>query len=102
MKNLAVRSLLSQLPEFYRSDLQEIFDEINDASSPEAKLFKSLDNLEALISHNEADISTWLPREYAENLTYGQENCEWSDWTSALKNKIRQDSIEKINASKGN
>ena len=52
--------------------------------------------IEALISHNEADISTWLPREYEENLTYGQKNSEWSDWTRELREVIKQDSIEKI------
>lgn len=62
----------------------------------EAKLYKSLDNIEALISHNEADISTWLPIEYEENLTYGQKNSEWSDWTKELREVIKQDSIKKI------
>ena len=66
-------------------------------STDVAKLFKFLDNMEALISHNESDISTWLPIEYKENLTYGQENSEWSAWTKHLKEEIRQDSIDKIN-----
>ena len=64
--------------------------------TPEAKLFKALDNLEAVISHNEAPISTWIPLEYEENLTYGQKNCEWSDWTRALREEIKKDTIEKI------
>ena len=42
----------------------------------EAKLYKALDKLEALIQHNEADISTWLPLEYDLQMTYGQEECE--------------------------
>lgn len=62
----------------------------------EAKLYKSLDNIEALISHNEANISTWLPGEYELNLTYGQKNSEWSDWTRELREVVKQDSIEKI------
>lgn len=75
---------------------------MNARETPEAKLFKSLDNLEALGSHNEADISTWLPREYEENLTYGQKKCEWSDWVKVLKAEIKKDSIEKIEAEAGN
>ena len=67
----AVVKLLSELPADFRNELQALFDEMNMRETPEAKLFKSLDNLEALVSHNEADISTWLPREYEENLTYG-------------------------------
>ena len=66
-------------------------------STDVAKLFKFLDNMEALISHNESDISTWLPIEYKENLTYGQENSEWSAWTKHLMEEIKQDSIDKIN-----
>ena len=54
------------------------------------------------IGDNEADISTWLPREYEENLTYGQQNCEWSDWVKVLKAEIKKDSIEKIEAEAGN
>ena len=74
-----------------------LFEEMKQMNSAEAKLFKSLDNLEALISHNEADISTWLPKEYEINLTYGNKNCEWSYWTQQLREYIKQDSIDKIN-----
>ena len=42
-----------------------------DESTDEAKVYKSLDKLEALISHNESDITTWLPLEYSLQLSYG-------------------------------
>ena len=92
----AVEKLLSELPTNFRHELQALFDEMNARETQEAKLFKSLDNLEALISHNEADLSTWLPREYEENLTYGQKNCEWSQWTKGLRGEIKTESIKKI------
>lgn len=95
-ENSAVVKLLSGLPDDFRNELQKLFDEMNARETSEAKLFKSLDNLEALISHNEADISTWLPREYEENLTYGQKNCEWSEWTKDLRNEIKNESVDKI------
>ena len=101
-EDVAVTKLLSVLPADIQTELQSLFDEMNARETPEAKLFKSLDNLEALISHNEADISTWLPREYEENLTYGQQNCEWSDWVKVLKSEIKKDSIEKIEAEASN
>ena len=94
----AVIRLLSDLTDAFRVELQALFEEMNARQTPEAKLYKSLDNLEGLISHNEADISTWLPREYEENLTYGQKNCEWSKWTKELRDVIKKDSIEKIKA----
>ncbi len=95
-EDMAVITLLSDLPADFQAELQSLFDEMNARETPEAKLCKALDNLETLISHNEADISTWLPREYEENLTYGQQNCEWSEWTKKLKAEIKEDSIKKI------
>ena len=92
----AVKNLLSNLPNEICAELSALFDEMNARETPEAKLFKSLDNLEALISHNEADISTWIPLEYEENLVYGQKNCEWSPWTRELREELRKDSLKKI------
>lgn len=93
----AVAGLLAELPPEFCAELQALFDEMNARETAEAKLFKSLDNLEALVSHNEADISTWLPNEYEDNLTYGQKNCEWSPWTKQLCDQIREDTVDKIN-----
>ena len=96
----AVKTLISSLPDEYSSEFSSIFDEIKQLKTDEAKLFKTLDNMEALISHNEADISSWLPLEYEENLVYGQKNSEWSSWTKQLRELIYQDSIKKINSIK--
>lgn len=95
-EKLAVRELLSRLPEGMERELVELFDEMDELKTPEAKLFKALDNMEAVVSHNEADLSTWLPLEYDENLVYGAENCEWSEWTRGLRAELRKDSVEKL------
>jgi putative hydrolase of HD superfamily len=96
----AVQSILSMLPDDYKTELSGLFSEMNELKTDEAKLFKALDNLEAVLSHNEADISTWLPREYEENLTYGEQNCEWSQWTKTLREELKKDSQRKIEESK--
>ena len=96
----AVQSILKTLPEHYKNELSELFSEMSELKTDEAKLFKALDNLEAIISHNEADISTWLPREYEENLTYGTQNCEWSQWTKRLREQLKKDSQRKIEENK--
>ena len=96
----AVKDLLSDLPEQMRDEFSVLFDEMNTLQTPEAKLFKSLDNLEAVVSHNEADISTWIPLEYEENLRYGQKNCEWSVWTRELRAELKNDSLKKIEENK--
>ena len=93
---VAINSILSELPDAERNEISLLFDEMRKRSTPEAKLYKALDNMEALISHNEADISTWLPREYKDNLVYGKENAAWSEWTRTLHKEIIKDSIKKI------
>ena len=92
----AIESLLTLLPTYTKEELSALFEEMGSLKTDEAKLYKSLDNIEALISHNEADISTWISREYEENLTYGQKNSEWSFWTKELRKEVKQDSIDKI------
>lgn len=69
---------------------------MNARETTEAKIYKALDNLEAVIQHNEADISTWLPLEYDLQMTYGVDKASFSPYLSALREMVRQDSIEKI------
>lgn len=92
----AIKNLFSTLPDDICTEFSTLFDEMNALATPEAKLFKSLDNLEAVVSHNEANLSTWIPLEYEENLVYGQKNCEWSEWTRELREELRKDSVKKI------
>ena len=93
----AIDKLLALLPDRERKELSELFEEMRALNTSEAKLYKALDNMEAVISHNEADLSTWIPLEYTENLVYGQENSQWSEWTKALREELKADSIKKIN-----
>jgi len=92
----AIEDLMSLLPIETNRALSLLFEEMKLLRTDESKLYKALDNIEAVISHNEADISTWLPREYDENLTYGCENSEWSEWTKVLREEVKKDSINKI------
>lgn len=96
----AVGYLLSKLSENTACELRALFDEMNALESEESKLYKALDNLEAIVSHNEADISMWIEMEYEENLVYGKENCEWSQYTKDLREILRLQSIKKIEEAK--
>ena len=51
----------------------------------EAKLYKALDNLEAVIQHDESDIASWLPLEYELQLTYGRDKVAFSPYLQGLK-----------------
>lgn len=92
----AIETLITPLPFVLKEEMLSLFAEMKAMDTDEAKLYKSLDNIEAVISHNEADISTWISREYQENLIYGSENCNWSEWIRRLREEVKQDSIKKI------
>ena len=66
-------------PEPQRSEWRGLLEEMNAQRTTEARLYKALDRLEAVVSHNESDIGTWLPLEYDLQLTYGKENVAFSD-----------------------
>ena len=92
----AVSGFVNQLPEYWKKQLGEMYSEMNELKTPEAKLYKALDKLEAVIQHNEADISTWLPLEYDLQLTYGTEECSFNEYINSLRNEVRLVSEKKI------
>lgn len=96
----AVTSVLEELPEPYRTETEELFREMEELRTPEAKLYKALDKLEALIQHNEADLATWLPLERNLQMTYGTEECSFHDYIQRLRDTVREDSRRKLEAGK--
>ncbi len=74
--------------EAQREEWKALLAEMDALETVEAKIYKALDKLEAVISHNESDISTWLPLEYDLQLTYGRENVQFSEYLKALKADI--------------
>ena len=92
--------LLDTLPEPYRRDLKELFAEMEALETLEAKIYKALDKLEALIQHNEADLSTWIPLEYDLQMTYGNKECSFSEYMKELRDTIREDSKKKVRQEK--
>ena len=92
----ATEKILSMLSSPVKEEFSALFDEMEAMETPEAKLFKALDNLEAVVSHNEADISSWIEMEYTENLRYGKETAAFSEYTAKLREVLTEDGIEKI------
>lgn len=84
------------LPEPFASEMEALYAEMEERETLEARIYKALDNLEALISHNESDISTWLPLEYDLQMTYGNDKVEFSEYLTRLRDQVREDSKEKI------
>lgn len=90
------------LPEPYASEMAELYAEMDQLQTTESKIYKALDNMEAVIQHNESDISTWSDNEFELNLTYGNDKVEFSPFLKKFREAIRQETLQKIdNASKG-
>ena len=98
----AVALLLSKLPEPQRGELKELFEEMQAQKTREARAYKALDKLEAVIQHNESDIQTWIPLEYTLNLDYGAENAAEFPFLQALRELMREDTQHKIQQAEEN
>lgn len=91
---------IKTFPVFQKQQFSELLAEMEALETKEARLYKALDKLEAVIQHNESDISTWLPLEYDLQLTYGCENVEFSPYLKNLKAHIDNWTEEKIESGK--
>ena len=91
---------VQSLPEPVSSEMRALYAEMNAQETKEAKVYKSLDKLEAVIQHNESPISTWAPNEYELNKTYAFDTVAFSDWLTALRKEILNDTLQKIEEGK--
>ena len=86
------------LPQPYCRDMAALYAEMDALETPEAKLYKALDKLEAVIQHNESDIRSWEPLEYDLNRTYAYDAVAFSPYLTKLREAVREDTEEKIKA----
>ena len=84
------------LPEELSGEIANLYKEMDAQETKEAKLYKSLDKLEALIQHNESPIDTWSENEYELNKTYAFDTVSFSEWLTDLRKVILEDTLEKI------
>ena len=87
-ERLAYDTWVRSLPGQTRDEFVELLAEMEALESLEAKIYKALDKLEAVIQHNESDIGSWLPLEYDLQLRYGAENVTFSPYMQELKAEI--------------
>ena len=87
---------VKSLPEPYAAEMLALYDEMVKRETVEAKIYKAIDNLEAVIQHNRSDLSTWIPLEYELNKTYANDKVAFSEYLTTLREEIRKDTIEKI------
>ena len=87
---------VSGLPEPYASEMAALYQEMAERKTLEGKIYKAIDSMEALIQHNESDLSTWTPNEYELNRTYAFDRVTFSEYTMGLRELILEDTEKKI------
>ena len=97
-EDTALFSWVASLPAPYNMELAALYTEMGALQTDEAKLYKALDKLEAVIQHNESDIRSWEPLEYDLNRTYAYDAVAFSPYLTKLREAIREDTEEKIKA----
>lgn len=95
------RRWVDSFPEPQRQEWTGLLSEMEALETREARLYKALDKIEAVISHNESDIGTWLPLEYDLQLTYGQENMAFSEYMTSLRALVDEWTREKTEKEAG-
>lgn len=92
----AIDSLLHILPEPLYKELASLFAEMNALETKEARIYKALDKLEAVIQHNESDIKTWLPLEYELQQTYAAESVKGFSFLEKMQDASVAETLRKI------
>ena len=87
---------VKSLPESTRDEMMVLYKEMEERQTLEAKIYKALDSLEALIQHNFSDISTWSENEFDLNLKYADDRVQFSEYLSNLREELRKDTIKKM------
>ena len=91
-----LHSWVRTLPENYANEMIALYEEMAERKTIEAKIYKAIDSLEALIQHNISDLSTWIPKEYELNKTYADDKVVFSEYLKGLREEIRNDTLKKI------
>ena len=95
-EDILLDNWVSTLPPEISADMASLYAEMNEQKTPESRIFKALDKLEALVQHNESPLDTWSENEYELNKTYAFDTVAFSDWLTELRNEVLADTIEKI------
>ena len=91
---------VSSLSEPYSAEMSALYREMKELQTTEAKIYKAIDGLEAVIQHNASDLSTWIPLEYELNKTYANDKVAFSAYLTGLRREVLTDTLSKLNAAK--
>ena len=86
---------IKTLPSGYAEKMQLLYEEMEEQKTQEAKIYKAIDKLEALIQHNMSDLPTWLPLEYDLQKTHGNDKVGFSEYMKELRAEVLKDTLKK-------
>ena len=95
-EDLLLEKWVGSLPKEVSDYLSALYKEMNEQQTTEAKLYKALDKLEAVIQHNESPLDTWAENEFELNKVYGNDAVKFSEWLSDLRKVILNETIANI------
>ena len=84
------------MPAPFDTELPALWEEMEALETTEARIYKAFDKIEAVVQHDEAKLSTWLPLERELQLTYGAENMKFSRKLQKLRAVIDEETRKKI------
>lgn len=86
-------TLLQPLPERLRAEILGLWDEYEEASTPEARLAKALDKLETILQHNQGKNPEDF--DYLFNLEYGQQYTSFHPVIDALRKMLDRETEQR-------
>ena len=89
-------SWVASLPEPYATEMRSLYEEMTARQTVEAKIYKAIDGLEAVLQHNESALDTWIPHEYELNQTYASDRVAFSRYLTDLRRELKEDTLRKI------
>ncbi|MBE6961557.1 MAG: HD domain-containing protein [Ruminococcaceae bacterium] len=90
---------VATLPPTLSAEMAALYEEMTQRQTLEARIFKAIDGMEAVIQHNASDLSTWIPHEYQLNLTYADDKVSFSPYLTKLRQAIREVTLQKLSIS---
>lgn len=94
-EDMLLKQWVDTLPPETAASFSALFAEMQAQETQEAKIFRALDKLEALIQHNESPLDTWSDHEFELNKTYAFDAAAFSEWLTALRQEILRDTLKK-------
>ena len=88
---------LREIDEACGQEMKELYWEMKEMKTLEARIYKALDKLEAVIQHNDAPIETWEDHEYDLQKEYAHDVVSFSDFFKRLRADILAETNNKIN-----